>query len=68
MEQVMSQRLGEERQRAVAALQDRARREEATAVVEERTNDRFWLTVNALLLAGVVLVGLIAWFVVKSAR
>jgi hypothetical protein len=68
MEQVMSQRLGEERQRAVAALQDRARREEATSVVEERTNDRFWLTVNALLLAGVVLVGLIAWFVVKSAR
>ena len=68
MEQVMSQRLGEERQRAVAALQDRARREEATSVVEERTNDRFWLAVNALLLAAVVLVGLIAWFVVKSAR
>ena len=67
MEKVMSQRLGEDRQRAVAALQDRARRAEATAAVEERSNDRFWLTVNVLLLAGVVLVGMIAWFVVKSA-
>jgi len=68
MQQLTSQRLSDERTQIERAMQDRARREEVTAAREERGNDHFWLVVNLLLIAGVVLVGLITWFVVKSTR
>ena len=68
MQRVFAQRHAENRNRAMTAFKDRVQREEVRAVIEERTNDRFWLTVNTLLVVGVVLVGIVTWFIVKSSN
>jgi hypothetical protein len=42
-------------------------REEQMAAAEEKADNRFWLSVNAILIGGIVVVGLLAWLVIRSA-
>ena len=67
MERVVSGRLSESRHRAQQAMHERVVREERVAAEEERADNRFWLAVNVLLIAGIAAVGLIAWLVIRSA-
>ena len=65
---MLEAKLVQQRRAAAEAMQERAKREERIAAVEETRSDRFWLWVNLALVAGVVLVGALAWFVVRASR
>jgi hypothetical protein len=67
MQRVVTGRLAEARHRAEEAMRERVVHEERVAAAEERADNRFWLLVNAALLAGIVAVALVAWLVIRSA-
>jgi hypothetical protein len=67
MEHVVANRLADARQKATEALRERVIREEQVAAAEEKADNRFWLSVNAILIGGIVVVGLLAWLVIRSA-
>jgi hypothetical protein len=67
MQRVMAERVAEDRARAADAMRERVRQAERQAEVEERRDNRFWLLVNAGLIAGVAVIGLLAWILVKNA-
>lgn len=65
---MLESRLTEQRRVASQAMQERLQREERIAAVEERRSDRFWLWVNLLLVAGVAVMGVLAWVIVRASR
>ena len=67
MRKVMAERMADDRARAAEAMRERVQRAERQAEAEERGDNRFWMLVNAGLLAGVALIGLLAWILVKNA-
>ena len=66
MQHVVAERLADARQKAADALRERVIREERVAAEEERADNKFWLSVNAILIGGIVVVGLLAWLVIRS--
>ena len=67
MQHVVANRLSDARQKATDALRERVIREERVAAEEEKADNKFWLSVNAILIGGIVVVGLLAWLVIRSA-
>ena len=67
MQRVMAERMAEDRARAAEAMRQRVQQAERQAEAEERSDNRFWMYVNAGLLAGVALVGVLAWLLLKNA-
>jgi len=67
MQHVLANRLADAHQKAADALRERVIREERVAAEEEKADNRFWLSVNAILIGGIVVVGLLAWLVIRSA-
>ena len=67
MKRVMAGRAAEDRVRATDAMRERVRQAERQVDAEERSDNRFWMLVNAALLAGVALVGVLAWLLLKNA-
>jgi len=63
----MAERMAEDRARAAEAMRQRVQQAERQAEAEERSDNRFWMYVNAGLLAGVALVGVLAWLLLKNA-
>jgi hypothetical protein len=66
MQRVVQGRLVEARTRAEEMMRERVIREERVAAAEASADNRFWLAVNVVLIAGIAAVGVIAWLLVRS--